>query len=130
MITCKLNEGMPNEKSYHVPFVTGRALREIDPAWKTYLKLSQMAEAAASGEQVTEEDAAATLQKQLDVLVEWFCTLFQDQFTPDEFYDGYPSDRVVHDIVMALLAVQSNTTKVLKDFPTQPTAAETATMAG
>ena len=56
----------------------------------------------------------------LDVLVKWFCLIFGNQFTPEDVYDGYPADRLVEDIVLAMLAVQSQTTEVLKSFPTTP----------
>ena len=48
----------------------------------------------------------------------WFCILFQNQFTPDDVLDNYPVDRLMHDIALALMAVQAQTTDVLSDFPT------------
>jgi len=44
--------------------------------------------------------------------------LFNNQFTPDEVYDNYPADRLMHDIALALMAVQTQTTEVLDSFPT------------
>ena len=32
--------------------------------------------------------------------------------------DNYPVDRLMHDIALALMAVQAQTTDVLSDFPT------------
>ena len=32
---------------------------------------------------------------------------------------GYPVDRLMHDIALALMAVQTQTTDVLSDFPTK-----------
>ena len=55
----------------------------------------------------------------MDVMVKWFCILFQNQFTPDEVLDGYPVDRLMHDIALAIMAVQTQTTDVLSDFPTK-----------
>ena len=40
----------------------------------------------------------------------------------DELYDGYPADRLMHDIALALMAVQTQTTEVLDSFPTKPAA--------
>ncbi|NLO83813.1 MAG: hypothetical protein GX096_00030 [Clostridiales bacterium] len=54
----------------------------------------------------------------------WFCILFGNQFTPDEVYDNYPADRLMHDIALALMAVQMQTTEVLNTFPTKPIAQE------
>ena len=48
----------------------------------------------------------------------WFCILFQNQFSPDDVLDNYPVDRLMHDIALALMAVQAQTTDVLSDFPT------------
>ena len=33
--------------------------------------------------------------------------------------DGYPVDRLMHDIALAIMAVQTQTTDVLSDFPTK-----------
>ena len=53
-----------------------------------------------------------------------FCILFNNQFTPDEVYDNYPADRLMHDIALALMAVQTQTTEVLDSFPTIPVTQE------
>ena len=110
MITCKLGD-----KTYTVDFIAGRALREMGPALKVY---SQIAKALAGEEEAAEKPIE--LADGLDVLVKWFCLIFGNQFTPEDVYDGYPADRLVEDIVLAMLAVQSQTTEVLKSFPTTP----------
>lgn len=114
MITCTLGA-----KKYSVDFVSGRVLREMEPATKMYAKVLQIAKDAAEGKPV--EDEHLTIQTALDVMVKWFCLLFGNQFTPDEMYDGYPADRMMHDIALALMAVQTQTTEVLDAFPTKPT---------
>lgn len=115
MITCTLNG-----KEYHVDFISGRALREIGEAEDMYQKIARVAEAATKGEALPGE--LPDMQEALDVMVKWFCLVFGRQFTPDEVYDYYPVDRLMHDIVLTLLAVQAQTTEVLNRFPTQPTA--------
>ena len=55
MITCTLGE-----KKYTVDFVTGRALREMEPASKMYAKVVSFAQAAASGADVS-TDAKFTI---------------------------------------------------------------------
>lgn len=110
MITCKLGE-----KTYHVDFITGRALREIGPALEMYAKINRVTGAVLKGEDV---DDTTEISEALDVMVQWFCLLFKNQFTPEEVYDGYPVDRLMHDMVLALLAVESQTSSVLEDFPT------------
>ena len=116
MITCTLGD-----KKYSVDYVTGRALREIEPAYKMYAKIATIADAAAKGE-VLEEAKNYSITEAMDVMIRWFCLLFNNQFTPDDVLDNYPVDRLMHDIVIALFAVQAQTTDVLASFPT--TAAE------
>lgn len=109
MITCTLGN-----KKYSVEYISGRALRQIDDAAKMYAKI-RAAGRAAAGEEAVQDNT--TVQEALDVLVVWFCLLFNNQFTPDEVYDGYPADCLLHDVAFALLAVQTQTTAVLSDFP-------------
>ncbi len=113
MVTCTLNG-----KEYHIDFVTGRALREIEPASKMYSRVVAISNAAMNGGDLSDADQL-TVAEALDVMVRWFCLLFQNQFTPDELLDGYPVDRLMHDIAFALMAVQTQTTSVLESFPTK-----------
>ena len=55
----------------------------------------------------------------MDVMIRWFCLLFGNQFSPDDVLDGYPVDRLMHDIALALMAVQTQTTEILSEFPTK-----------
>ena len=116
MITCTIGQ-----KRYTLDFVTGRAMREMGPAMQMYARVMRMSANAAAGK--AEEDNL-TIADAMDVMVKWFCVLFQNQFTPDELYDGYPADRIMHDIALALMAVQSQTTGILDTFPTKPTPKE------
>ena len=113
MITCTLGE-----KKYTVDYITGRALREMEPAAKMYAKIVAVANAAAKGETVPEEQQF-TIPEAMDVMIRWFCLLFGNQFSPDDVLDGYPVDRLMHDIALALMAVQSQTTEILSEFPTK-----------
>ena len=119
MITCTLGE-----KTYTVDFISGRALREIEPATKMYARIQRMAKQAADGEEIS-EDEKVSVPDTLDVLVKWFCVLFGNQFKPDDVYDHYPADRLMVDIPIALMAVQTATTEALSEFPMKPTATET-----
>ena len=113
MITCTLGE-----KKYTVDFVSGRALREMEPASKMYGRLVRLSQDATEGKDVSQEQLTVT--DALDTMVKWFCILFSNQFTPDEVYDNYPADRLMHDIALALMATQTQTTEVLDTFPTIP----------
>ena len=113
MLTCTLRE-----KKYSIDFVSGRALRELEPAAQMYGKVVTLSEKAAKGEAIP-EDAKFTISEAMDTMIRWFCILFQNQFTPDEVLDNYPVDRLMHDIALALMAVQAQTTDVLSDFPTK-----------
>ena len=113
MITCKLGE-----KTYSVDFVSGRALREMEPAAKMYGRIVAISNAAMNGETIPDSDQLS-IPEALDVMVRWFCILFGNQFTPDDVLDGYPVDRLMHDIALALMAVQTQMTEILDEFPTK-----------
>lgn len=112
MITCTLGE-----KKYHIDFVSGRALRELEPAAKMYARIVAISTAATKGEEIGEE-SQLSISEAMDVMVHWFCLVFGNQFSPDELLDNYPVDRLMHDIALTLMAVQAQTTDILKDFPT------------
>ena len=118
MITCTLRD-----KKYSIDFVSGRALRELEPAAQMYAKVVRLSELATKGEgrlpgQTIPDDAKFTISEAMDTMIRWFCILFQNQFAPDDVLDNYPVDRLMHDIALALMAVQAQTTDVLSDFPT------------
>jgi hypothetical protein len=117
MITCTLGE-----KKYSVDFISGRALREMEPASKMYGNLVRISRDATEGKDVSSEKV--TVADALDTMVQWFCILFGGKFSPDEVYDFYPADRLMHDIALALMAVQTQTTEVLDAFPTIPVTME------
>ena len=117
MITCTLGE-----KKYSVDFVSGRALREMEPASKMYGNLVRISRDATEGKDVSSEKV--TVADALDTMVKWFCILFGGKFDPDDVYDFYPADRLMHDIALALMAVQTQTTEVLDAFPTKPVTQE------
>ena len=117
MVTCTLGE-----KKYSVDFISGRALREMEPASKMYGRLVALSKAAVEGQDVSTEQL--TIPEALDTMVKWFCILFGNQFSPDDVYDHYPADRLMHDIALAIMAVQTQTTEVLDAFPTKPVAQE------
>ena len=119
MISCTLGD-----KKYTIDYVTGRALREMEPAAKMYAKIVTVSNAAVKGEAV--ETDGLTIGEAMDVMIKWFCMLFGNQFTPDDVLDLYPVDRLMHDIALALMAVQTQTTSILNEFPTK--AAQTAAL--
>lgn len=113
MVTCTLNG-----KNYHIDFVSGRALREIEPAAKMYSRVVAISNAAVNGGDLSDAEQVSVAEA-MDVMIRWFCLLFHDQFTSDELLDGYPVDRLMHDIALALMAVQTQTTHILNEFPTK-----------
>ena len=117
MVTCTLGD-----KKYSVDFISGRALREMEPASKMYGRLVALSKAAVEGQDVSNEQL--TITEALDTMVKWFCILFGNQFSVDDVYDHYPADRLMHDIALAIMAVQTQTTEVLDSFPTKPVAQE------
>ena len=113
MITCTLKD-----KKYNVDFVSGRALREMEPAAKMYARIVALSNAAVKGEEIPQEQQISVTDA-MDVMIRWFCLLFGNQFTPDDVLDGYPVDRLMHDVALALMAVQTQTTEILNEFPTK-----------
>ena len=120
MISCTLNG-----KKYTVDFVSGRALREMEPAAQMYGRIVAVSNAALKGE-VPEDAKNLSIGEALDVMIRWFCLLFGNQFTPDDVLDYYPVDRMMHDIALALMAVQAQTTEILDEFPTKAAKMEEA----
>ena len=117
MITCTLGD-----KKYTVDFISGRTLREMEPAAKMYSRIVAISNAALKGEPPADA-GELSIPDAMDVMIQWFCVLFGNQFTPDDVLDHYPVDRLMHDIALALMAVQTQTTAILDEFPTK--AAET-----
>ena len=113
MITCTLRD-----KKYSIDLVSGRALRELEPAAQMYAKVVRLSELAAKGQSIP-DDAKFTISEAMDTMIRWFCILFQNQFAPDDVLDNYPVDRLMHDIALALMAVQTQTTEILSEFPTK-----------
>lgn len=120
MISCTLNG-----KKYTVDFVSGRALREMEPAAQMYGRIVAISNAALKGE-MPEDAKNLSIGEALDVMIRWFCLLFGNQFTPDDVLDYYPVDRMMHDIALALMAVQTQTTEILDEFPTKAAKTEEA----
>ena len=98
--------------------ISERALREMEPAAKMYAKIVALSNAAVKGEEIP-QDEQISVTDAMDVMIRWFCLLFGNQFSPDDVLDGYPVDRLMHDIALALMAVQTQTTEILSQFPTK-----------
>jgi hypothetical protein len=111
MITCKLGD-----KEHHIDYVSARALREMQPALEAYGQINAAIAAVAKGEALPESQLG--MADAMDHMIRWFCILFGNQFTPDMVLDLYPADRIMHDMLMAIMAVQTGTTEVLEGFPT------------
>ena len=119
MISCTLGD-----MKYTIDFVNGRALREMEPAAKMYGRIVALSNAALKGE-MSVDAGELSIADAMDVMIRWFCILFGNQFTPDDVLDHYPVDRLMHDIALALMAVQTQTTSILNDFPTKAAQTET-----
>ena len=119
MITCTLKD-----KKYAVDFISGRALREMEPAAKMYAKIVALSNAAVKGEEIPQNQQVSVTDA-MDVMIRWFCILFGNQFTVDDVLDHYPVDRLMHDVALALMAVQTQTTGILSDFPTKAATPQT-----
>lgn len=114
MITCTLGG-----KKYSIPYVSGRALREIGPALDVYTKMVTVGLKVENGIEVSDDEIKnMSVKDAIDTMIDWFCLLFQNQFTPDDVLDLYPADRLMHDLALTIQAVNNQATGVLADFPT------------
>ena len=100
------------EKKYTAEYVTALALREIGRPLEIIRRREN-------------EEKPGDFGQDLDTLVNWFCVLFGNQFKPGEVYEKYPADRLIPDITLALLAVNSRMSALLSQFPTTAAAART-----
>ena len=94
------------EKTYHVNYVSAIALRETG----SLLPILNMRKRIAQG---------ITFGQDLDQLIQWFCLLFNQQFSPEDVYAYYPADCLLRDIFLALMAVKNNVSCALVSFPTK-----------
>ena len=74
MISCKLGE-----KTYFVPCITMRAMRELGPAANIWAKLQMLVRSLNEGQNPGE---IPDIKDILDTLTDWFCVLFGRQFPP------------------------------------------------
>lgn len=99
-----------------IEIVAAKSMSRDTPVWcMIYDSLEYQHEAQIFAEQQKHSRAL--------VPIETFI-LFGNQFSPDDMYDYYPADRLMHDIALALMAVQTQTTEVLDAFPTTPVTKE------
>ena len=116
MLTCTLGE-----KVYTIPYVRAQALREIARP----LEIIRRAEEPLPSPSGTPSpdrgrtDDLAAFGRDLDVLVNWFCLMFGNQFTAADVYEFYRADRLTHDLTLAVLAVSQRISEALTAFPTK-----------
>ena len=108
MLSCTLGD-----KTYTVDYVRAIALREIEKPLQIIARA-----------QTPEQGDPGDLAKDLDCLVNWFCLVFGGQFKASDVYELYPADRLTHDMILAVLAVQQHMTQALSAFPTRAAGAE------
>ena len=112
MITCRLGK-----KEYFIEQISGRALREIQPALEAYGELAAVVKAASAGEPAPA--STMTVQEMCDRIVAWFCIVFGNQFTPEMVYNLYPASRMINDFMLVIMAVIQARDDVLDSFPTK-----------
>ena len=118
--TKKSNELMAHaySKLYNIPSTGLRFFTVYGPAGRPDMAYFGFTNKLIKGETIQTDDQIS-IPEAMDVMIRWFCILFGNQFTPDEVLDYYPVDRLMHDIALALMAVQTQTTGVLDEFPTK-----------
>ena len=118
--TKKSNELLAHaySKLYNIPSTGLRFFTVYGPAGRPDMAYFGFTNKLIKGETIQTDDQIS-IPEAMDVMIRWFCVLFGNQFTPDEVLDYYPVDRLMHDIALALMAVQTQTTGVLDEFPTR-----------
>ena len=114
MITCTLNGKKVHRGLHHRAARCGR--------WNPRRRCtaaSSRSRTPPSRARSPEDAKELSIGEAMDVMIRWFCILFGNQFTPDDVLDHYPVDRLMHDIALALMAVQTQTTEILDEFPTK-----------
>ncbi len=91
-------------KQYNVPFFKGRIQRASGEIGRIY-------------KQVSEEANYLPNDEEYDAIAAWFCMAFDNQFSPDELWDGYAVDDLIKDAFALYLAMMNLNTKVLTVFP-------------
>lgn len=94
-----------NGRTYRVETVTARALREIGPAQEVFRRMG-------------EDDPKNDMARDMDALVKWFVLFCGNQFTAEDVYSHYPSDRILLDVGLAMAHVNAQVTERLVKFPT------------
>ena len=112
MIECYLGN-----RKHTIEYVSSRALHEIEPALSVYNDVINSYESLKNGG----SRVHLSIKTSMDILIDWFCLVFDNQFSPDDVLQHYPVDRLLHDIALLLIAVQTQNTDILSVFPTKAT---------
>lgn len=104
-----------NGKTHTVKTVTPRALYEMGPAVDMLNRINEVTQKSLNGE--IDDSAPEDVKRAMDILLDWFVIFCGNKFTKDDLLDGYPADRIMTDIGVALRAAQMGVTEALTAFP-------------
>ena len=104
-----------NGKTHTIKTVTPRALYEMGPAVDMLNRINEVTQKSLKGE--IDDSAPEDVKRAMDILLDWFVVFCGNKFTKDDLLDGYPADRIMTDIGVALRAAQMGVTEALTAFP-------------
>ena len=90
----------------------------MEPAAKVYGKIVALSQAALKGETIQTDDQIS-IPEAMDVMIRWFCILFGNSSLPTRCWTTYPVDQADARYRSRLMAVQTQTTGVLDEFPNE-----------
>lgn len=105
-----------NGKTHTVKTVTPRALYEMGPAVEMMNRINEVTQKSLKGE--IDDSAPEDVKQAMDILLDWFVIFCGNKFTKEDLLDGYPADRIMIDIGIALRSCQMGVTEALAAFPT------------
>ena len=118
MITCTLGE-----KKYTVDYITGRALREMEPAAKMYAKIVAVAMPRPKAKPCR-RNSSSPIPEAMDVMIRWFCCCSATSSPWMMCSTTIQSTGSCTTWRWRFLPCRTQTIGILNDFPTTPAATQ------
>jgi hypothetical protein len=85
---------------------------------KTYINLNPKARLVRRSTEIIEKvDLQHFTPDTLDIVVAFICEIYNDQFTMDELYDGYPSKKLLTTYIESVNEITHGVENKLATFP-------------
>lgn len=116
MITCTLGA-----QKYTVDFISGRALREMEPAAKMYSRIVTISNAAVKGDSIPEGEQVE-IAEAMDTMIRWFCIAAGFDSSAKSFFSWlcvtyYLSAEAIDTMLSALSGLCAGGSTLVFDYP-------------